>query len=271
MLERGTRHVIGLVAALVVVGATAGATGGSRPVAAAAPGFLVTAQTFNIGTTKTWRFVVDADRASLGSDALVRVEFHPPVASRSAVASVAAGTFDGDVIARVDEPLLNAQMVTTGGTVVSGTLPTAVRIRGTGIFPVTVSVVDASGTDIHETTLVNVYGDGAPPLRVAVPAAVTAPPSVQADGQPSLSDEAAASLARLTNLLEGGVSPVSVLVPPHLLAAFARIDAPSSTRLAGALSRHDVLIDTYVPFDPSSAQRAGLGNRFGDLLFRGET
>lgn len=271
MLARGTRHVIGLVAAIVVVGATTAATGGPLPAAAAAPGFLVTAQTFNIGTTKTWRFVVDADRSSLGSDALIRVEFHPPVASRSAVASVAAGTFDGDVIARVDEPLLNARLVTTGGTVVSGTLPTTVRARGTGIFPVTVSVVDASGTAIRETTLVNVYGDGTTPLRVAIPAAVTAPPSVQADGQPSLSAESASSLAQLTNLLEGGVSPVSVLVPPHLLAAFARVDAPSAARLAGALSRHDVLIDTYVPFDPSSAQRAGLGDRFGDLLFRGET
>jgi hypothetical protein len=267
MLARGTRHVIGLVAALIVVGASTGAS----PVAAAAPRFLVTAQTFNIGTTKTWRFVVDADRSSLGSDAVVRVEFHPPVGSRSAVASVAAGTFDGDVVARVDEPLLNARLVTSGGTVVSGTLPTAVRARGAGIFPVTVSVVDASGTAVRETTLVNVYGDGATPLRVAIPAAVTAPPSVQADGQPSLSDEAASSLAQLTNLLEGGVSPVSVLVPPHLLAAYARVDAPSSARLAAALSRHDVLIDTYVPFDPSSAQRAGLGDRFGDLLFRGET
>lgn len=271
MLARGTRHVIGLVAALFMVVATTGATGGPRPVAGAVPGFLVTAQTFNIGTTKTWRFVVDADRSSLGSDALVRVEFHPPVASRSAVASVVAGTFDGDVIARVDEPLLNALSVSTGGTVVSGTLPTAVRARGTGIFPVTVSVVDASGTANRETTLVNVYGEGATPLRVAFPAAVTAPPSVQADGQPSLSGEAASSLARLTNLLEGGVSPVSVLVPPHLLAAYARIDAPAAARLAGTLSRHDVLIDTYVPYDPSSAQRAGLGDRFGDLLFRGET
>lgn len=271
MLVRGMRLVIGLVAALVVAGGPTATAGPPRSVAAAAPGFLVTAQTFNIGTTKTWRFVLSADRSSVSSDALVRVEFHPPITSRSAVASVAAGTFEGDVIARVDEPLLDARLATTGGTVVSGTLPTPVRARGTGIFPVTVSVVDASGTAVRETTLVNVYGDGTTPLRVAVPAAVTAPPSVQADGQPSLSNEAAASLAQLTDLLEGGVSPVSVLVPPHLLAAYARVDAPAAARLAGAMSRHTVLIDTYVPFDPSSAQRAGLGDRFGDLLFRGET
>lgn len=271
MLARSTRHVIGLVAAIVLAAATTAAASEPRAALAAAPGFLVTAQTFNIGATKTWRFVVNADRAAAGADALVRVEFHPPITSRSVVAAVAAGTFDDDVIALVNEPLLNARLVTTGGTVVSGTLPTAVRARGTGIFPVTVSIVDASGTVASEPTLVNVYGDGTSPLGVAVPAAVTAPPSVQADGRPSLSDEAAASLTQLTNLLEGGVSPVSVLVPPHLLAAYARIDASGAARLASGLSRHVVIIDTYVPFDPSSAQRAGLGDRFGDLLFRGET
>ncbi|NBP51070.1 MAG: hypothetical protein EBU70_07805 [Actinobacteria bacterium] len=271
MLARGTRHVIGPVAAILLAAATTAATTGTRSAEAAAPGWLVSAQTFNVGATKTWRFVVDADRGAAGTDAVVRVEFHPPVASRSAVAAVAAGTYDAEVLARVDEPLEDARLASAGGTVVSGTLPTPVRARGTGVFPVTVSIVDGARTVARETTLINVYGDVASPLGVAVTAAVSAPPSVRADGQPSISDESVASLARLTGLLGGGASPVSVLVPPHLLSAYATVDAAGATRLAAALSRHVVLIDTYVPFDPSSAQRAGLGDRFGDLLFRGET
>lgn len=270
MLARGTRHVIGPVAAILLGVAASVAVPAPRASAVDSTDFLVSAQTFNIGSSRTWRFVVAVDRSTAGNDTFVRVEFHSAIDTRSAVAAVAAGTWDADAIAVVDEPVLNAQVSPGGGTVVSGTLPIPVRARGTGVYPVTVSVVDDTGTIARETTLVNVYGTGAVPLAVAVPAAVTAPPSVQADGQPSLSDESLAQLAQLTALLEGGAAPVSVHVPPHMLAAFARLDAGGYARLAAALSRHVVLVDTYVPFDPSSAQRAGLGDRFADLLYRGE-
>lgn len=270
MLARDVRHIIGVMATALLATAAPGASPLARA-ADATPPRVVTAQTFNIGATKTWRFVVNVDRSSAdASTSVVRVEFHAAISSRSAVASVAFGTYDADVLARVDEPVLATQVAPGGGSVVAGTLPTAVRARGPGIFPVSVSIVDDGRTIAREMTLINVYDPTVAPLFVAIPAAVAAPPSVQSDGQPSLSDDSRATLGRLVDLLEGGVAPLSVLVPPHLLAAYALVDAPGYARLTAALSRHEVLIDTYVPFDPSSAQRAGLGDRFADLLRRGE-
>ena len=70
---------------------------------------------------------------------------------------------------------------------------------------------------------------------------------------------------------EGG--PLTLAIEPEIIDALARSSSTEDvgllTRLKAVLQRHESVRMPYVPFDPSSAQRAGLGAQLRQLLETG--
>jgi hypothetical protein len=80
-------------------------------------------------------------------------------------------------------------------------------------------------------------------------------------------------LANLIAVLSVGAAPVSLHIAPELLEGVGRSSNPADiallTQLTPLLAVHELLTNTYVSFDPSSASRSLLKVEFAEQLERG--
>jgi hypothetical protein len=110
-------------------------------------------------------------------------------------------------------------------------------------------------------------------LSVSLAAEVNPPLSQTPGGETSLLDSTRTTLNNVVSSLNGNSGVMSLRLSPETLNSLAVSSNPQDASLLGqlqtVLAKHQVLASTFVPFDPSSAEKAKLGDDFEKQLARG--
>ena len=243
-------------------------------------------QNFNVAPGRQFRFVFalpdGAVRESVLADstAVVRVAVFPPLNTRNEVRSFATSTTDPTVrpIDQVDSRIRDLELTAAGDFVslfASTGRINALNLEQDGIYPVVLSVIQKNVVVARLNTFVN-YVDPRSTIEqlpVSVIADVNTPLALQPDGSIQIGDGVRTQLANLIAVLSVGVAPVSLHIAPELLEGLGRSSNPADiallTQLTPLLAAHELLTNTYVSFDPSSASRSLLKVEFAEQLERG--
>ena len=243
-------------------------------------------QNFNVAPGRQFRFVFalpdGAVRESVLADrtAVVRVAVFPPLITRNEVRSFATSTTDPTVrpIDQVDSRIRDLELTAAGDFVslfASTGRINALNLEQDGIYPVVLSVIQKNLVVARLNTFVN-YVDPRSTIKqmpVSVIADVNTPLALQPDGSIQIGDGVRTQLANLIAVLSVGAAPVSLHIAPELLEGLGRSSNPADiallTQLTPLLAVHELLTNTYVSFDPSSASRSLLKVEFAEQLERG--
>ena len=242
------------------------------------------AQNFNVTIGKQFRFVVSIpNKATLSElratqNAVFRVEVHAAVASREAVREAAKGDITPNVIETHDLPFANLGSNDTGEVIAllgSNAGGSSVRLRKSGIYPVSLSIRVGEREASRLLTFVNfiTVQTSRNSLSVSLAAEVNPPLSQTPGGETSLLDSTRTTLNNVVSSLNGNSGVMSLRLSPETLNSLAVSSNPQDASLLGqlqtVLAKHQVLASTFVPFDPSSAEKAKLGDDFEKQLARG--
>lgn len=242
------------------------------------------AQNFNVTIGKQFRFVVSIpNKATLSElratqNAVFRVEVHAAVASREAVREAAKGDITPSVIETHDLPFANLGSNDTGEVIAllgSNAGGSSVRLRKSGIYPVSLSIRVGEREASRLLTFVNfiTVQTSRNSLSVSLAAEVNPPLSQTPGGETSLLDSTRTTLNNVVSSLNGNSGVMSLRLSPETLNSLAVSSNPQDASLLGqlqtVLAKHQVLASTFVPFDPSSAEKAKLGDDFEKQLARG--
>ena len=241
-------------------------------------------QNFNVSIGKQFRFVVSIpNKATLSElrstqNAVLRVEFHAAVASRDAVRDAVNGTFVPSIIETHNLPFADLGSNDTGDVIAllgSNAGGSSVRLRKSGIYPVSLSIQVGDRESSRLLTFVNfiTVQTSKNSLSVSLAAEVNPALSQTPAGETSLADSARTMLNNVVSSLNGDGSVMSLRMSPETLNSLAISSNPQDAELLGqlqvVLAKHQVLASTFVPFDPSSAEKAKLGSEFDKQLARG--
>ena len=243
-------------------------------------------QNFNVAPGRQFRFVFalpdGAVREAVLSDraAVVRVAAFPPLATRSEVRSFATSTTDPTTrpIDQVDSRIRDLERTGAGDFVSlfasTGRL-NALNLEQDGIYPVVLSVIQKNVEVARLNTFVN-YVDPRSKIEqlpISVVADINTPLALQPDGSIQIGDGVRTQLKNLIAVLSVGAAPLSLHVAPELLEALGRSSNPADNALLAQLEPllavHEMLTNTFVSFDPSSASRSSLKAEFAEQLERG--
>jgi hypothetical protein len=206
--------------------------------------------------------------ASAPPGAQLHIDVHARTRTRSDFAKTIAGKGAGTRIG--SGPTVPAIAEPSGSIVL--TVPTrddsgaggATGVRLTeGVFPVTVTLVDAKGTTLDEVLTYLIRLPVKPddrPLGVAVIVPVTRPPTLQSDGTDALDPASKRAALDVATVLAGRTNvPLTLAVTPELLDGLANGgSADTLAALAGAMTSRSAAPSTYVPVDPAAWVRADL-------------
>ena len=241
-------------------------------------------QNFNVTIGKQFRFVVSVpNKATLSElrstpNAVLRVEFHAAVASRDAVRDAVSGTFVPSIIETHNLPFADLGSNDTGDVIAllgSNAGGSSVRLRKSGVYPVSLSIQVGDRESSRLLTFVNfiTVQTSKNSLSVSLAAEVNPPLSQTPAGETSLADSARTMLNNVVSSLNGDGGVMSLRMSPETLNSLAISSNPQDAELLGqlqlVLAKHQVLASTFVPFDPSSAEKAKLGSEFDKQLARG--
>ena len=241
-------------------------------------------QNFNVTIGKQFRFVVSVpNKATLSElrstpNAVLRVEFHAAVASRDAVRDAVNGTFVPSIIETHNLPFADLGSNDTGDVIAllgSNAGGSSVRLRKSGVYPVSLSIQVGDRESSRLLTFVNfiTVQTSKNSLSVSLAAEVNPPLSQTPAGETSLADSARTMLNNVVSSLNGDGGVMSLRMSPETLNSLAISSNPQDAELLGqlqvVLAKHQVLASTFVPFDPSSAEKAKLGSEFDKQLARG--
>ena len=241
-------------------------------------------QNFNVTIGKQFRFVVSVpNKATLSElrstqNAVLRVEFHAAVASRDAVRDAVNGTFVPSIIETHNLPFANLGSNDTGDVIAllgSNAGGSSVRLRKSGVYPVSLSIQVGDRESSRLLTFVNfiTVQTSKNSLSVSLAAEVNPELSQTPAGETSLTDSARTMLNNVVSSLNGDGGVMSLRMSPETLNSLAISSNPQDAELLGrlqlVLAKHQVLASTFVPFDPSSAEKAKLGSEFDKQLARG--
>ena len=241
-------------------------------------------QNFNVTIGKQFRFVVSVpNKATLSElrstpNAVLRVEFHAAVASRDAVRDAVNGTFVPSIIETHNLPFADLGSNDTGDVIAllgSNAGGSSVRLRKSGVYPVSLSIQVGDRESSRLLTFVNfiTVQTSKNSLSVSLAAEVNPALSQTPAGETSLADSARTMLNNVVSSLNGDGSVMSLRMSPETLNSLAISSNPQDAELLGqlqvVLAKHQVLASTFVPFDPSSAEKAKLGSEFDKQLARG--
>ena len=242
------------------------------------------AQNFNVSIGKQFRFVLSIpNKATLSElrttpNAVLRVEVHAAVATRDAVREVASGNNTPSVIETHDLSFANLGTNEMGDVIAllsSNAGGSSVRLRKSGVYPVSLSIRIGEREASRLLTFVNfiTVQTSRNSLSVSLVAEVSPPLSQTPAGETSLLDSARMTLNNVVSSLNGSSGVMSVRMSPETLNSLAVSSNPQDAELLGqlqtVLAKHQVLASTFVPFDPSSAEKAKLGAEFDKQLSRG--
>ena len=241
-------------------------------------------QNFNVTIGKQFRFVVSVpNKATLSElrstpNAVLRVEFHAAVASRDAVRDAVNGTFVPSIIETHNLPFADLGSNDTGDVIAllgSNAGGSSVRLRKSGVYPVSLSIQVGDRESSRLLTFVNfiTVQTSKNSLPVSLAAEVNPALSQTPAGETSLADSARTMLNNVVSSLNGDGGVMSLRMSPETLNSLAISSNPQDAELLGqlqvVLAKHQVLASTFVPFDPSSAEKAKLGSEFDKQLARG--
>ena len=210
-------------------------------------------------------------------DADLRVVVYRPVDDRGELAAFVDGEA-GSVVDSLTVALAPSLRVADGVTTLQVDVPTtadtnvaaALTMRRPGLYPTTVQIVVDDVVVAEHRTLVErlPLDDGVgEPINLALLAAVADPGPAAEQGQLAAGRRELAAVAELAGAVEG---PVSVIVPPALLAGLADDDPALSQSLRTALAGDEVLSQPSEQLDPSSAVAIGEEQTFTRRLRDGE-
>ena len=243
------------------------------------------AQNFNVASDRQFRFVFNV------SDDRLREELVSSNTATITVRAYEAVTSTSDLTAKLDAPP-SAEPVAVFGALTRRLERTAtgdfvvlisagrggLALRADGIYPIGLDVSVAGELRARITTVVNFFSPTATFTKMKVSLLVGAPattskPVTQPDGAIAIDDQTRAALENLVTIGSAEGGPLTLAIEPEVLDALDRSssadDAALLARLEAVLQRHESIRMPYVPFDPSSAQRASLGSQFRQLLASG--
>ena len=241
-------------------------------------------QNFNVTIGKHFRFVVSIpNKATLSElrstqNAVLRVEFHAAVATRDAVRDVVSGASTPSIIETHDLPFADLGNSDAGDVIAllgSNAGGSSVRLRKSGVYPVSLSIQVGDNESSRMLTFVNfiTVQTSKNSLSVSLVAEVNPALSQTPAGETSLADSARTMLNSVVSSLNGGGGAMSLRMSPETLNSLAVSSNPQDAELLGqiqlVLAKHQVLASTFVPFDPSSAEKAKLSVEFDKQLARG--
>jgi hypothetical protein len=243
-------------------------------------------QNFNVAPGRQFRFVFALPdgvvRESVLSDrtAVVRVAIFPPLATRSDVRSFATSTTDPTVrpVDQIDRRISDLERTAAGDFVSlfasTGRL-NALNLEEDGIYPVVLSVVQKNVVVARLNTFVN-YVDPRSKidqLPISLMADINTPLALQPDGSIQIGDGIRTQLTNLIAVLSVGAAPMSLHIAPELLDGLGRSSNPADNALLAQLEPllavHELLTNTFVSFDPSSASRSLMKSEFAEQLESG--
>ena len=241
-------------------------------------------QNFNVTIGKQFRFVVSIpNKATLSElrsakNAVLRVEVHTAVASRDAVRDAASGAVTPTIIETHDLPFASLGSNDSGDVIAllgSNAGGSSIRLRKSGVYPVSLSIRVGDHESSRLLTFVNfiTVQTSKNTLSVSLVAEVSPSLSQTATGEISLADSTRTTLSNVVSSLSGDSGVMSLRISPETLNSLAISSNPNDAELLGqlqvVLAKHQVLASTFVPFDPSSAEKAKLGSEFDEQLARG--
>ena len=241
-------------------------------------------QNFNVTIGKQFRFVVSIpNKATLSElrstqNAVLRVEFHVAVSSRDAVRDAVDGTFTPSIIETHDLPFADLGSNDTGDVIAllgSNAGGSSVRLRKSGVYPVSLSIRIGDRESSRLLTFVNfiTVQTSKNSLSVSIVAEVNPALSQTPAGETLLADSARTMLNNVVSSLNGDGGVMSLRMSPETLNSLAASSNPQDAELLGqlqlVLAKHQLLASTFVPFDPSSAEKAKLSSEFDTQLARG--
>ena len=242
------------------------------------------AQNFNVTIGKQFRFVVSIpNKATLSElrstqNAVLRVEFHVAVSSRDAVRDAVDGTFTPSIIETHDLPFADLGSNDTGDVIAllgSNAGGSSVRLRKSGVYPVSLSIRIGDRESSRLLTFVNfiTVQTSKNSLSVSLVAEVNPALSQTPAGETLLAESARTMLNNVVSSLNGDGGVMSLRMSPETLNSLAASSNPQDAELLGqlqlVLAKHQLLASTFVPFDPSSAEKAKLSSEFDTQLARG--
>ena len=241
-------------------------------------------QNFNVTIGKQFRFVVSIpNKATLSElrstqNAVLRVEFHVAVSSRDAVRDAVDGTFTPSIIETHDLPFADLGSNDTGDVIAllgSNAGGSSVRLRKSGVYPVSLSIRIGDRESSRLLTFVNfiTVQTSKNSLSVSLVAEVNPALSQTPAGETLLAESARTMLNNVVSSLNGDGGVMSLRMSPETLNSLAASSNPQDAELLGqlqlVLAKHQLLASTFVPFDPSSAEKAKLSSEFDTQLARG--
>jgi len=151
-------------------------------------------------------------------------------------------------------------------------------LREDGIYPIGLDIAVNGEVRARLTTSINYFSANSTFTKMKVSLLVAAPataslPATKPDGSISLDDSSRRAIENLIEVGSAEGGPLTLAIEPEIIDALARSSSTEDigllTRLKAVLQRHESVRMPYVPFDPSSAQRAVLGAQFRQLLATG--
>ncbi|MFZ9275168.1 MAG: DUF6049 family protein, partial [Ilumatobacteraceae bacterium] len=151
-------------------------------------------------------------------------------------------------------------------------------LRTDGIYPIGLDIAVGGELRARITTAINFFGPTTTFTKMKVSLLVGAPattgkPASQPDGSIAVDSPARNALENLVSIGSAEGGPLTLAIEPEVIDGLARSSSADDiallTRLEAVMQRHESVRMPYVPFDPSSAQRASLGVPFRELLTTG--
>ena len=148
----------------------------------------------------------------------------------------------------------------------------ALNLEKDGIYPVVLSVVQKNAVVARLNTFVN-YVDPRSKIEqlpISLMADINTPLALQPDGSIQIGDGIRTQLTNLIAVLSVGAAPMSLHFAPELLDGLGRSSDPADIELLAQLKPllavHEILTNTFVSFDPSSASRSLMKSEFAEQL-----
>jgi len=254
--------------------------------ASAAPSDLrLIAQNFNVASDRQFRFVFNVSddqlREQLGESntATITVRAYPAVTTTAELTAALDSQPDAEPVAVFGALTRRLERTSTGDFVV---LIAAGRgglsLRTDGIYPIGLDIAVGGELRARITTAINFFGPTTTFTKMKVSLLVGAPattgkPASQPDGSIAVDGPARNALENLVSIGSAEGGPLTLAIEPEVIDGLARSSSTDDiallTRLEAVMQRHESVRMPYVPFDPSSAQRASLGVPFRELLTTG--
>ena len=254
--------------------------------ASAAPSDLrLIAQNFNVASDRQFRFVFNVSddqlREQLGESntATITVRAYPAVTTTAELTAALDSQPDAEPVAVFGALTRRLERTSTGDFVV---LIAAGRgglsLRTEGIYPIGLDIAVGGELRARITTAINFFGPTTTFTKMKVSLLVGAPattgkPASQPDGSIAVDSPARNALENLVSIGSAEGGPLTLAIEPEVIDGLARSSSADDiallTRLEAVMQRHESVRMPYVPFDPSSAQRASLGVPFRELLTTG--